>query len=319
MRVLVTGGGGYIGREIALALSKRGDAAIALDTNFPSDERFAAAKQLHLVQADITDLASLVAAFQKEKPDIVIHCAAIVGVMTSINSPSNIVRVNVQGSVNVFDAMRLAGVRRVVHTSTEEVYGNFLTPVVDEEHPQRPCAPYGTTKLAVEHLSRSYRDQFGLDPIHMRTSWVYGVGLPRPRPPTTFLDAALEGKPFHMDHGGDAAIDFTYMDDVVSGVLSALDARAPVYDVYNLASGKATTLTEIVAIIKDLLPGADITVKPGRYRFSDKLFAPTKGALNMTRAKSDLGFEPKFSMRSGLEAYIETWRALAAKHQRRGT
>jgi UDP-glucose 4-epimerase len=309
MRVLVTGGGGYIGREVVKALVHRGDTAIAFDAGMPPQMRTLAegSKNVRIVEGDVTDLASLIAACQAEKPDAVIHLAAIVGVIFSVNSPSNVVRVNVQGSINVFEAMRLAGIRRVVHMSTEEVYGDFIAPAAREDHPAYPRMPYGITKLAVEQLGRTYRELHGLDPINLRTSWVYGVGLPRPRAPTTFLDAALEGRRYHLDHGGDAAIDFTYMADVVSGILCALDADKHKYDVYNLASGEATTLKQMVALIGELIPGAQISVADGPYRFSEALNAPIKGALDVTRAR-EIGFTPKFDRRRGFEAYIAEWR-----------
>jgi UDP-glucose 4-epimerase len=309
MRVLVTGGGGYIGREVIKTLVARGDTGIVFDTGISPQIKALAANSglVKVVEGDITDLAGLVAACQMEKPDAIVHCAAIVGVLFSINSPSNVVRVNVQGSINVFEAMRLSGIKRVVHMSSEEVYGDFVAPLAREDHPAEPRMAYGITKLAVEHLGRSYRELHGLDPINLRTSWVYGVGLPRPRAPTTFLDAALEGRSYHLDHGGDAAIDFTYMDDVVSGILCALDVKDHAFDVYNLASGQPTTLKEMIATIRELVPGANLTVADGPYRFADNLRAPVKGALDVSRAK-EIGFTPKFDRKAGFQAYIDEWR-----------
>lgn len=276
MRVLITGGGGFIGRKIASKLVDRGDQAIAFDFAFPVEARRLAAEVpgFHLVEGDITDLAPVIAAFQTHKPDAIIHCAAIVGVLYSVASPGNVYRVNLQGSVNIFEAMRLCGVRRIVHMSSEEVYGDFERPIIDESHPTRPSMPYGISKLAVEQTGRVYRDLHDLECINMRTSWVYGVGLPRPRPPTTFLDAALRGEACHLSFGADVAIDFTYMDDVVGGVLAALDAKSPSHDVYNLASGTATTLGEMVELIREMIPGANISAKPGPYMFTPTLRAP---------------------------------------------
>ncbi|WP_340107557.1 NAD-dependent epimerase/dehydratase family protein [Pikeienuella sp. HZG-20] len=313
MKVLITGGGGFIGRKIARALADRGDQAIAFDFAFPAEAKRLAVenRRVHLVEGDITDLAPVIAAFQEHRPDAIIHCAAIVGVLFSIASPGNVFRVNLQGSINIFEAMRLCGVRRVVHMSSEEVYGDFEHPKINEDHPTRPNMPYGISKLAVEQTGRVYRDLHDLECINMRTSWVYGVGLPRPRPPTTFLDAALQGRACHLSFGADAAIDFTYMDDVVAGVLAALDEKSHKYDVYNLASGAATTLGEMVELIREMIPGADISAKPGPYMFTSTLRAPVKGALDMSRAHEALGFAPRFDLRRGFEAYIEDWRARA--------
>ena len=143
MRVLVTGGGGYIGREVTKALLARGDFVVIFDATLPPAFRklIENSKQADFAEGDITDLAGLVAACQSQRPDAVIHCAAIVGVLFSLGSPSNVVRVNIQGSINVFEAMRLSSIKRVVHMSTEEVYGDFTAPIASEDHPADPVCP----------------------------------------------------------------------------------------------------------------------------------------------------------------------------------
>ena len=186
---------------------------------------------------DITDMANVAQAVMVHKPDAVVHCAAIVGVLSSLGSPINVVRVNVEGSLNVFEAMRLAGVRRCIHLSSEEAYGAFRADRIDETHPLDPVLPYGICKAAVEQLGRSYRDLHGLEVINLRTSWVYGPGLPRNRIPKNLVDAALVGRKLHIPAGADSAIDHTHVDDLVSGVLKALDHEHHRFDAYNIASG----------------------------------------------------------------------------------
>ena len=309
MRVLVTGGNGFLGFETILKLLARGDTAIALDTSIATDLRELAARNANVVtvSGDITDLASLVQVFKLYKPEAVLHFAAIVGVPASLSSPSNILRVNVQGSLNVFEAMRLFEVRRVIHMSSEEVYGDFQSAIADEDHPQVPLMPYGITKLAVEHFGRTYRDLHRLECINVRTSWVYGVRLDRPRPPMRYLNAALQGTPLRLDVGGDTVTDYTYVDDVVDGVLRALDHPKHNYDVYNIASGQGVSDRELVQHIKALLPDADITIGQGRREFAPGIRIPMKGALSFARAQSELGYAPKFDIRRGLAAYIREW------------
>ena len=135
---------------------------------------------------DITDLANVAHAVMAHKPDAVVHCAAVVGVLSSLGSPINVIRVNVEGSLNVFEAMRLAGIRRCIHLSSEEAYGAFRADRIDETHPLDPVLPYGICKAAVEQLGRSYRDLHGLEVINLRTSWVYGPGLPATASPRTW-------------------------------------------------------------------------------------------------------------------------------------
>src|SRR6185295_3705651 len=120
MRALITGGGGFLGAEVAKALIARGDTAIAFD---PQLNALASVSDAYLVRVpgDITDLASIAQAVKMHQPDAVIHCAAIVGALASLGSPINVVRVNIEGSLNVFEAMRLGGIRRCIHISSEEV------------------------------------------------------------------------------------------------------------------------------------------------------------------------------------------------------
>jgi len=242
------------------------------------------------------------------KPDAVLHCAAIVGVLSSLGSPINVVRVNIEGSLNVFEAMQLGGVRRCIHISSEEAYGAFRADRIDETHPLDPVMPYGICKAAVEQLGRSYRDLHGLEVINLRPSWVYGPGLPRNRIPKNIVDAAIAGRKLHIPAGADTAIDHTYVDDVVSAMLAALDHSRHRFDAYNVGSGMAPTVAEIVNIVRDLVPGAAVSVGPGAYRHGDKIDLVRKGALDVSRAAVELGWKPRYDIRSGLAAYLKAER-----------
>jgi UDP-glucose 4-epimerase len=306
-KVLVTGGAGFLGREIVRALAERGDTAIALDLSIGEALKAIAAERpaVRVVVGDITDRARIEETVRDEAPDAVIHCAAVVGVPASVTAPTETMRVNVEGALNLLEAMRLAGVPRMIHMSTEEVYGPFTADPIPEEHPCRPVMPYGISKYAVEQLARGYAQLHDLECIHVRTCWVYGPGLPRPRVPKTFVDAALKGQPLHPPSGGDFRVDHTYVADLVAGVLAALDKSDHPFDVYNIGTGTAPSLTEIVHIIKELVPGADISVGPGDYRFDDRIPVVRKGALDISRARQHLGYAPKYDIRAGLRAYIE--------------
>ena len=304
MRVLVTGGGGFLGAATARALLDRGDTVIAFDTRLDGIAGFEPEERLIRAQGDITDLASLMHAVLHHAPEAVIHCAAIVGVLSSIGSPVNIVRVNVEGSLNVFEAMRLGGVKRCIHMSSEEAYGAFRADRIDETHPLDPLNPYGICKATVEHLGRSYRDLHGLEVINLRTSWVYGAGLPRDRIPKNLVDAALEGRELHLPTGAATAIDHTYVDDVVAAILAALDRPQHRFDAYNVASGTAVTVAELAAIVSELVPGARLSVGPGAYRHGGRIEVFTKGALDVSRAAAELGWRPRHDIRAGLAAYV---------------
>jgi nucleoside-diphosphate-sugar epimerase len=312
MRVLVTGGGGFLGAAAARALVARGDTVIAFDTRLESLPTEAGDDKLIRVLGDITDLAAVAQAVLVHKPDAVLHCAAIVGVLSSLGSPINVVRVNIEGSLNVFEAMRLAGVRRCIHISSEEAYGTFRADKIDETHPLDPVLPYGICKAAVEQLGRSYRELHGLEIINLRTSWVYGPGLPRDRVPKNLIDAALAGRRLHIPSGADTAIDHTYVDDMTAAMLATLDHKQHRYDVYNIASGSAPTVAEIVAIVRELVTGAQLSVGPGPYRHGDRVEAVRKGALDVTRAAAELWWKPRYDIRSGLAAYLAQVREVYA-------
>lgn len=313
--ILVTGAAGFIGLGVCRALAARGDRVTAFDVSIgPGLVAFAAANPaVQAAQGELLEWPRIAEIFSADRPDAVIHCAALVGVLNSVHAPIATMRVNVEGTLTLLEAMRLHGVRRMIHVSSEETYGAFSTPCIAEDHPQNPVMAYGVSKLAVEHLARSYRTMYGIETIHMRTCWVYGPGLPRVRVPRTFIDAALDGRPFHLASGFDFAVDHTYIDDAVTGLLLALDHPEHPFDAYNLGSGGAPRLGDIAAIVCELVPGARITVGPGPYDhgIAGGLPVPSvpKGALDIGRAGSVLGYRPRFDIRRGLADYIAYERA----------
>ena len=304
MRILVTGGGGFLGNAVSNALIARGDTAIAFDTHFPESTGTLSDQYVRIV-GDITDMAALAHAVLTHRPDAVVHCAAIVGVLSSVGSPLNIVRVNVEGSINVFEAMRVGNIKRCIHISSEEAYGAFRAERIDETHPLDPVLPYGICKAAVEQLGRSYRDLHGLEVINLRTSWVYGPDLPRDRIPRNLVIAALEGRALHIPSGADTRIDHTYVDDWVTAVLCALDHSRHRYDAYNIGTGSAPTVAELAAFVSELVPGAQLSVGPGEYRHGGQIELVKKGAFDISRAAQELGWTPKYNIRDGLAAYID--------------
>jgi nucleoside-diphosphate-sugar epimerase len=196
----------------------------------------------------------------------------------------------------------------MVNLSTEEVYGPFGADRIDETHPCFPTKPYGISKFAVEQLARDYAREHGLSVTHVRTCWVYGPGLPRPRVPKTLVDAAVEGRALRLAAGGDFRVDHVYVDDVAAGICLALDKDELPHDVYHVATGTAPSLAEIAAILRDIVPGAQINVGPGNYAFADGIEAVRKGALDIGRAQRDFGYAPRYDIRAGLQACVEASR-----------
>jgi nucleoside-diphosphate-sugar epimerase len=304
MRILITGSSGFLGAAVAQALLARGDSVIAFDAQSAG----IAQDRLTEIVGDITDADLLAHTFEQRRPDAVIHCAAIVSVLSSVGKPAQVVRVNIEGSVNVFEAMRTADVKRCIHISSEEAYGVFRAPRVDESHPLDPVMPYGICKAAVEQLGRTYRDLHGLDIVNLRPSWIYGPGLPRARIPKNLIDAALAGRALHLASGAESAIDHTYVDDVVAAILMALDHPRHAFDAYNVGSGTAVSVAQIIDVVRDLVPGAQLSAGPGPYRHGDRIAIVQKGALDVSRAAAEFGWRPRFDIRAGIAAYIDAQR-----------
>lgn len=309
--VLVTGAAGFVGGAIVDALIRRGDTVIALDP-VPSPRLNALAEKfgtLTLISGDVCDRDAVEGIFARYRPRDVIHCAAIVGVLASLETPAKLFKVNIEGSINLFEAMARSGTRRMIHISSEEIYGEFSADIVDETHAVAPLHAYGISKAAVEQLGRSYRVTHGVECINIRTSWVYGPGFPRDRVPLNMIRAAAEGRALHVPGGGDERIDHTYLDDAVEGALLALDCQSHAYDAYHVASGTAPSLAEIAAILREMAPGVEITIAPGRYKHGGEIAIPRKGALDCRRAAETFGYRPRFDIRAGVRATFDAHRA----------
>lgn len=306
-RVLVTGASGFIGYAVTEALAARGDEVLATDQVI-GPRLSALAETNGMVKAipgEITEWPHLVGLIKDGKPDKVVHCAAIVGVPASVGSPINTFRINIEGTIHLLEAMRLFGVRRMVNISSEEIYGAFQADVIDEEHPCRPTKPYGISKFVVEQVSRDYAAAYGLECIHTRTCWVYGPFYPRQRAPRNLLEAAIASRPLHLPGGQSFSVDQVHISDLVQGVLLALDKPQHRYDAYHIATGVSTPLSHVVDLIKERLPEADISVGPGPLTFVDGTEVVRKGALSIARARGELGYSPRYDMRTGLNGWID--------------
>lgn len=315
--IMVTGGCGWLGSAIVRNLLERGDKVVATDIVVSSELKSLAETNsgLSLEICDLAEWPQLMDLFRRYSIDAVIHAAALVGVLQVADIPLKALRANVECAVNLFEAMRQNEIRRVVHISTEETYGDFLSPVIDEEHPQKPVSIYGLTKLAAEHYGRVYSRNHGLECINVRTCWVYGPNLPRLRLPRTFIEAALRGEPFHQQDGASFAVDQVYIDDTVSGILLALDKQSHRFDAYNVATGVASSIADVAEAVNRAIPGARITVGDSgeKYRLDDAIVSADKGALDIGRARAELGYEPKYDLQNGIEATIAATRAVGGR------
>jgi len=310
MKVLVTGGAGFVGSHLARKLVARGHEVVVFDNfaaSLPQSMQGLVGRVV-VVSGDILDLSHLIRTCQEHGIQRVVHTAAIVGVPVSLERPLYTVKVNIEGSLNVFEAARLLHLERVVDVSSEESYGVFQAEVANEDHPQNPVSPYGVTKVAVERLADQYSRHFGLQYAAVRLCWVYGPGYPRQRIPGTWIEDALNGRRTVMATGGDHRIDFTYIDDAVEGLRLVLEASHLEQRAYNVATGRALTLREVAAELKRVLPDWEYEIGPGLLEQWPGYVAPQKGALDIRRISDELRYRPRYDLATGLPLYVESLR-----------
>jgi UDP-glucose 4-epimerase len=308
--VLITGGAGFLGAHAARALAQRGDRVVLYDnvsTGLPQN-LLPFRDRVKLVHGDILDLSFLMRTMKAEEVKRIIHTAALVNFASTIEKPALTAKINIEGTINVLEASRILGIERFMDISSEEVYGQFPYEPLEEDHPVSPIIPYSITKVAAQRYEEFFHTFFGLDVVIIRTSWVYGWGLPRARPPRTFVENSLRGIPMEMETGGDHRVDHTYIDDFVQGALLAFDVKEPKNRIFNVASGKSYTFKEMAEMVEKIVPGAKISVGPGLLKYADGVSAPQKGALSIERARSELGYQPRFELFEGLRKYADSLR-----------
>lgn len=303
MRVLVTGGAGFIGSSLAAELLRRGDEVRILDdlsTGFiehvPADADF--------VQGSIEDLELVRRAVSGT--EVVFHEAASRAVSRSVEDPLGTDSANTHGTLNVLVGARDAGVRRVVLASSSSVYGGVAPLPTSELAPALPKSPYAVSKLAGEHYARVCWELYGLETVALRYFNVFG---PRQRPDSAyaaviplFIDALRTGGQVVVHGDGMQSRDFTYIDDVVRANLLAASAEAATVSgrVYNVARGAETTLLELLDL---LAAGLGVTPEP--------IFAPPRvgdvrhSRADATAAERDLGWVAQVSVQEGLTRTLE--------------
>ena len=315
---LVTGAAGFIGSHVVEALLAAGHAVVGLD-NFDDFypravkernlARALASKAFRLVEGDVRDAALLAGLMRADM--VVVHLAARAGVRPSIQQPALYASVNVLGTATVLEAARAAGVRRFVFASSSSVYGDSAPVPFREDWPAvEPISPYAATKRAGELLCAAYAHLFPLRIAALRFFTVYG---PRQRPDLaihafTRRTAAGEAIPFYGD--GSAERDYTYVDDILGGVLGAVawtgEAAGPggAFEIVNLGGSRTTTLARLIELVAAALgvePRVEeLPLQPGDVPIT---FADVR------KAKRLWGWEPRVPIKAGIERFVEWFRA----------
>ena len=309
-RVLVTGGAGFIGSHVAASLLARGDEVTVLD-NFNDfyDPRIkranaAALGGARIVTGDIRDEALVAGLFAEGRFDAVMHLAAMAGVRPSLLDPLHYADVNVRGTLILLEELKKRPKTRFVFASSSSVYGsNEKVPFREDEDIHHPVSPYAATKRAGELLAYTHHHLYGIPTTCLRFFTVYG---PRQRPEMAihkFVEAVHRGKPIPFYGAGSTRRDYTYVDDIVDGVLRAID-RCDGYEIYNLGESRTTSLSELVRMIGEVT-GKEPVLDRQPMQPGDVLVT----YADVSKARARLGYDPRTSVRDGLERFVAWYRA----------
>jgi len=309
MKVLVTGGAGFIGSQVCGALIARGDEVVVLD-NFndfydPAIKRRNAETlgETRIVEGDIRDAELVATLFEEESFDAVIHLAAMAGVRPSLLDPLLYEDVNVRGTLVLLEQVRRRPGMKFVFASSSSVYGsNENVPFGEAEDIHRPVSPYAATKRAGELMCYTFHHLYEIPITCLRFFTVYG---PRQRPEMAihkFVRMTLQGEPIPFFGDGSSRRDYTYIDDIVDGVVRSLD-RCEGYEIYNLGEATTTSLAELVGLIKEACG-----VEPILDRQPNQPGDVPITFADVSKAREKLGYQPSMTVREGLERFVAWYR-----------
>lgn len=339
-RVLLVGGAGFIGHNLALALRRHGAETMVMDNlmvNSVIENLYASAVDplqecayrgflldrfrlmrdagIHLRNGDARLIGDVIRHFESFDPTKVVHLAAIASAVEARKDPGLCFDLQLVTLRNLLEAcrQRLQSVNQTMLLSSSTVYGDFVGESVDENTRPRPRGIYANAKYMAERLVRTYHYQHGLGTTIIRPSALYGERCKSRRVSQVFIENALTGKPLHLEGGGEGRLDFTYVEDLIDGILRALAFHPGpgTSQTFNITYGRARTIAELAAIVKDIVPSAVLEDRPPAR---DK---PIRGTLSVARAKEVLGFTPRWPLELGYrrycEWYVERWERARAE------
>ncbi len=310
-RVLVTGGAGFIGSSVVDQLLDEGSAVAAFDNFDPyysvAQKRRNVARALtqpgyELIEADVRERDAVFDAVRRFKPELIVHLAAKAGVRASVEKPAEYLQVNEQGGLNIMEAAREHGNVPVVYSSTSSVYGaTKVVPFREDDPAMGPLSPYAATKRGAELMVHALHHLHGQPVCILRFFTVYG---PRGRPDMavhTFTRKLLAGETIRL-HGEETERDFTFVDDIVKGVLGALSwvAKGSPCDTFNLGRSEPVRVRRLIEIMAAAL-GVEAKVELGELGASE---SPVTAA-NVDKARAAFGYDPQVSLADGIARWVD--------------
>ena len=308
MRILVTGGAGFIGSHFVENCLALGHSVAVIDefNDFydPAIKRANVAafgKDVPIHEVDIRDGEAVLAVVKAGKFDSIVHLAARAGVRPSIKEPKLYIDTNVVGTWNLLEAAKQAHVPRFICASSSSVYGVLKTaPFREDMALTQTISPYAATKLAAEQLCSNYAHLYGLRTINLRFFTVYG---PRQRPDLAihgFTRSLWEGQPIKKFGDGSTRRDYTYVDDIIQGMVACLSYEGQLCDVFNLGESQTTTLNELIAAIEGTLGRTakieQLSEQPGDVPLT---------YADISKARALLGYDPHTKIAQGIPKFVE--------------
>lgn len=311
--ILITGGAGFIGSHLTDALLRRGDRVIVLD-NFndyysPERKRRNLASALlqpnfQLVAGDIRDAGRVDEIFAREPVEKVVHIAAMAGVRRSIEHPLLYQDVNLRGLTIILEACRRYAVKALIFASSSSVYGaDARLPFREDDPAAQPISPYAATKRAGELLCHAHHALYGLPTTCLRFFTVYG---PRGRPdmaPYLFTQRVIAGEPIQMFGDGSTTRDYTYVDDIVAGVIAAIDAGLP-FEILNLGNSAPVALRDFIGVVEAATNRQAVIHRSGPYPGD-----MSHTLADIRKAQRLLNYEPKTPVHDGMRRFVDWYRA----------
>jgi len=316
MRPMVTGGLGVNGSWVVRRLVESGVRPLVVDRREDFSLLQDCVGRFDLVVADIGDREGMIQLLQAQGVDRIIHLAAYISPDMD-QEPWTVFEVNAHGTVVLLEAAHRAGVGRFVFASSRAVYGETPRGVgepgyrpLHEDHPKNPVMAYDVCKLASENMGCVYRNAFGLEFAALRFAGIYGPGKQARHGKMSLrsrlVEDPFEGRPVVVPAGGDQLDDMIYVEDVADALTRAALAERLPHAAYNIASGVGRTLADFAAAVKQALPAARIDVGPGLNPLGHNVHY--YAIYDVTRAREDLGFSPRFDLTAGVARYVETLR-----------
>lgn len=310
MNILITGAAGFIGSNLADTLLSNDHNVIAVDNfndyyNVALKERNVSSNLLNknykLYRCDICDARRMESIFTDNNIDVVVHLAARAGVRPSLENPIAYAETNITGTINILELMKIHNVKKLVFASSSSVYGNCKSEQFSEDLKiSEPISPYAATKSACEQIIYTYYHLYNINAVCLRFFTVYG---PRQRPDLAirkFVEKIRNGTPIDMYGDGTTKRDYTFITDIISGIIASIQYSKTGYEIINLGGGEPISLKRMIATIEQVLQTKAIIIykpmQPGDVY---------KTVCDWSKAKTLLGYSPKTKFLDGIKQFVE--------------